>query len=494
LTSRGRARKSIAVPANRPSFYAAWRNGCRAFSALRDGATVPPERLLQNIWHHQRIRREELRLTNGRALRVLHPGFWNHGAGPDFRDAVVQFDTDAPVTCDIELDLESRDWHAHGHDCNANFANVRLHVIWHAEPRRELPTLVLKDFLDAPLAELALWLGSESAQKFPDELLGQCASPLRDLSDARLEQLLHEAALVRLQSKAADLHARARRSGWEQALWEGLFRALGYKQNVWPMQRLGELRARVCGGNPSALQLQARLLGLSGLLPADISRERPASDGYVRRVWDHWWRERDAFSDCTLPKSVWRLHDLRPANHPQRRLALAAHWWAEDKAAARIEKWFTAGAGRQPASSLLEVLQAGDDEFWSWHWTLRSARMKNPQPLLGETRVTDLAVNVILPWLWVRAREGGNAALEREAEARYFAWPAAEDNAVLRLARNRLLGGRAAAKLRGAAMQQGLLQIVRDFCDHANALCADCKFPELVRNWKVSGESNHTSV
>jgi hypothetical protein len=26
-----------------------------------------------------------------------------------------------------------------------------------------------------------------------------------------------------------------------------------------------------------------------------------------------------------------------------------------------------------------------------------------------------------------------------------------------------------------------LLQIVRDFCDHSNAVCADCSFPDVVR-------------
>jgi hypothetical protein len=30
------------------------------------------------------------------------------------------------------------------------------------------------------------------------------------------------------------------------------------------------------------------------------------------------------------------------------------------------------------------------------------------------------------------------------------------------------------------AAQQGLLQILRDFCDHSNALCEHCQFPELV--------------
>jgi hypothetical protein len=37
-----------------------------------------------------------------------------------------------------------------------------------------------------------------------------------------------------------------------------------------------------------------------------------------------------------------------------------------------------------------------------------------------------------------------------------------------------------------------LLQIVRDFCEHSNALCESCRFPELVRSWgnaRSDGES-----
>ena len=152
----------------------------------------------------------------------------------------------------------------------------------------------------------------------------------------------------------------------------------------------------------------------------------------------------------------------------------------------RIDQWFTTPpTDKALDESLLKCLQPDADEFWSRHWTLRSAPMAKPQPLLGATRATDLAINVILPWLWLRAREGGNAKLPAEAERRYFAWPAAEDNAVLRLARDRLLGGRRDVKLTNAAMQQGVMQVVSDFCHHSNALCADCKFPELVKNWRV---------
>jgi hypothetical protein len=94
-----------------------------------------------------------------------------------------------------------------------------------------------------------------------------------------------------------------------------------------------------------------------------------------------------------------------------------------------------------------------------------------------------LAVNVILPWLWTRAAEGKNGKLQRVIEHRYAAWPQAEDNSILKLARQRLLGVGRSRALRSASAQQGLIQITRDFCGHSNAVCENCRFPELVRSW-----------
>ena len=134
----------------------------------------------------------------------------------------------------------------------------------------------------------------------------------------------------------------------------------------------------------------------------------------------------------------------------------------------------------------MQVLRVEHDDFWSWHWTLHSSRLRRAQPLLGITRETDLAMNVVLPWLWSRAREGNNATLQQRLEQRYLEWPSAQDNSVLRLARERLLGGACHKMLAGAATQQGLLQIVRDFCDHAHSTCEGCMFPELVKEFSVA--------
>jgi len=470
------------LPAN---FYAQWRIRHAAANLLQDDRDSPPERLLQAIWQHQRIQRDQLTTLDGKTVRVLHPGFGNAEGGPDFRAALVQLGDDPPRSGDVEVDLRTTGWRAHGHDRNAAFKNVILHVVW--ETDRGVggpPLLCLRPVLDAPLGELSLWLEREPVKSLPEHLQGKCSAPLRALSKEQLLELLHQAAEVRLHAKASQFQARARHVGWEQSLWEGLFRALGYKHNVWPMQCLAESRPRWVDAKASPLANQARLLGLSGLLPAELSRAQAGESGYLRSVWDHWWRERDEFADCLLPRHLWRLHGLRPANHPQRRLALAAHWLCTSQLTAKIEHWCAAPIpDRALLSSLHAILQVQRDDFWFWHWTFRSPRLKKSQPLLGTTRVTDLAVNVILPWLWTRAGEGKNEKLKREIERRYLTWPAAEDNATLRLARQRLLGGAARTLLRGAASQQGLLQIVRDFCNHSNAVCDDCAFPGLVENW-----------
>ena len=482
------------------NFYAQWRPQSAAANFLRD-EQFPTERLLQRIWQHQRLKRDALKTTDGEIVRVFHPGFASVEGGPDFCNAVLQIGGDAPRSGDVEIDLRSAGWHVHGHDRNKNFQNVLLHAVWDetkSASNGNVPAiLILKNALDAPLAELSLSLENESLRSLPENLRGKCCAPLRELDETKLAELLRQAARVRFENKAAQFRARAKNVGWEQTLWENLFRALGYKHNVWPMQNLAETivahASRLCdenlkrtGGMPvPLLALQARLLGVSGLLPDELTRAQKSSDTYLRRVWDFWWK----------------FHGLRPANHPQRRLALASHWLADGNFISKIEGWAIGveqasrlssvsqknETGATPVlqtencAALLKILQPPMDEFWSWHWTFKSARMKKPQPLLGGARVTDLAVNVILPWLWIRAKEGGNQKIRREVEQRFFAWPAAEDNSILKLARQRLLGTSNARVLKTAAAQQGLMQIVRDFCGHSNAVCDDCRFPELVR-------------
>lgn len=447
----------------------------------------PPEKLLQRLWLHQRIRREGLRTVDGRSIRVLHPGFWNREAGPDFRRAIVQWETEVAQQGDIEIDLHSSGWRSHGHHRRSDYSGVILHVVWKAEPHCDSPTLELENQLDARWEELARWEAASDTPRWPAIMAGQCRLPLRNLSEAEQHSLLGAAAETRFEAKADRIRIRAQTIGHEQAFWEFALRTLGYKQNPWPMQHLGELLHRIRQTGDTTQSLQAKLLGVAGLLPAELRHVPADSRPYLRSLWDIWWRAQHELGEFILPRSVWHLHHLRPANHPQRRLALAAHWLSDTEFFARIREWGHQEKvpTKQLPQSFQQALRVPEDDFWSHHWTFRCAAAAARQPLLGVPRLTDLAINAALPWLWMEACQQGDHEQAQRIKARYLAWPSAQDNTVLRLARLRLLCGDSAHRTpKTAAIQQGLMQIVSDFCEHSDALCQGCPFPELLEGWR----------
>ncbi len=87
------------------ALYARWQRESLGPATAFEGQGTPPERWLQQIWRHQRLRRGELRGLDGRSVQVLHPGFWNRGPGPDFQRAVIQFAEEPPVSGDVEIDV-----------------------------------------------------------------------------------------------------------------------------------------------------------------------------------------------------------------------------------------------------------------------------------------------------------------------------------------------------------------------------------------------------
>lgn len=466
--------------------YARWRAEWLNLSLQETAPSPPGERVLQLVWLRQRLQREALRTFDGSPVAVLHPGFWNREPGPDFRGAVIQFGDERPVTTDVEVDLLPSAWHQHGHDRNPAFRNVGLHVVWtcRSRPVSGRATLAVADLLDAPLHELRDSFGG-TGRETPPASPGACASGFRGLTPAAAAMLLLDAARTRLRLKAGRLTARARQAGWDQALWEGLFQALGYKHNPWPMRRLAELVPRLLAdlseGPARVFELQARLLGLAGLLPEPQPQSPPEVREWLGRAWEVWWRWRGDVLELQLPPALWHRAGIRPANQPARRLALAAHWLAAPGWTRRWQDWLVADLTPAVAAARFEaLLEPGADSFWEHRWTPAGPSVARPQPLLGRARATDVAMNVVLPWLWGRAEAGGDDDSRRRLTARYRAWPMAQDNAVLRLARQRLLGVAALPRPLRAAHQQGVLQLVNDFCAGSNALCEGCQLPELL--------------
>ncbi|MCX7872734.1 MAG: DUF2851 family protein [Verrucomicrobiae bacterium] len=458
----------------------------RVFPELfcRDAPQKPSEKLLQAIWYHQRIKRATLRTATGEKLRVLHPGFWNCESGPDFKNAVIQFGGEKPVQGDIEIDTRPSDWRSHSHESNPEYKNVILHIVWEPpdltdKSLHNIPTLYLQEHLESPLAILEDNVGVEPGVDIPVSIEGICARIFKKWNSEQIKTFLEHAALFRLEQKSVQITARAHDTGWEQALLELLFRSLGYKNNIWPFQCIGETCPyilEVKNGFQDVSSAEALLLGVSGLLPDELPRVDKENDNYIRALWDFWWRGRGALSDYILPSSVWKFSGIRPANHPQRRLALAARWLSDKQFFNKLRRWFD-NNNKDYESLFLKLLMTTEDNYWNWHYTIKSKKLSSPKPLIGGERATDIAMNVVLPWFLAIARFGRDSDAEKRTINYYLNWSPGQDNSLLKLARKRFFGANDAVHISTAALQQGLIQIAKNFCENSDSLCSTCMLP-----------------
>ena len=85
------------------------------------------EQLLHYVWKHKMTPLGELFTSDDRLVEIVDPGLHNRNAGPDFFNAKVKIDGQTWVG-NVEIHNRSRDWYTHGHDKDAAYDNVILHV------------------------------------------------------------------------------------------------------------------------------------------------------------------------------------------------------------------------------------------------------------------------------------------------------------------------------------------------------------------------------
>jgi hypothetical protein len=369
--------------------------------------------------------------TGGERLRILHFGEWNREAGPDFQGARIEFEKRGLETGDIEVDWDARDWENHGHAVNPDFVNTRLHFF--IQGGNPVAFARSPDHREIPQARLMIENPRPVADRAPRETVG--------VDDAR--RLIDRAAEFRLRSKRASHQSARALHGAEAALFFSIASGLGYKNNAIPFllaaQRTGFRAA--CGAEGEAL-----LFGMAGFLePRSFDDADAVTKTYLKPLWDEWWKVRDGFSRNVLPRRIWRLSGIRPANHPHRRLGALAQV-ARDFGKLRKRLRVEGGGGFR------EFFTSLRHPYWSGHWNLSADALDKPPALVGSDRATDLLINAYFPGLEFDAAKAGLQGLRGPQAA-----------GVLRRASIWLLGKEEPALLRTAWDQQGLLQLHRDF-------------------------------
>lgn len=432
---------------------------------------LPDEISLQSLWFAGQFGRDFV-TTCGRPVSIVQFGLWNRSAGPDFLNSAVEIDGQKSAG-PLELDTHALDWEQHGHADNAAFDDVCLHVVF-AEPNatfftrtrtgREIPRVLI------PQARVADAL---ERPRFATALAhpGRCSTPLAEMPTGDVDALLRSAARHRFERKSRKLMHTVDAVGWHEMLWQGLARVLGYRPNALAFTLLAQ-RLPIAELRKNASHAEAILFGAAGWLAADLHERAPEhSQDYLRELWDRWWSVRQTY-EVSPPRTIaWQMHGIRPTNHPHRRLgalAAVAHHWPELQKICR-----TTDDVRRP----IKYLAALEHPFWSYQHTLLSKKSTRPLAIFGKTRAQDFAANILLPLHF------GTDPLAWE---QFLALPAPTLSEKVSKARVRLFGKRPDASnfTKRAWHHQALLQIYDDFCLQDSTDCAQCTFPEQLRNFR----------
>ncbi|MCX6357819.1 MAG: DUF2851 family protein [Candidatus Aureabacteria bacterium] len=465
-----------------------------ADQARRGHSTPVSERFIRCIWYSlRRYLKPTIRTLDGRPIRILSPGRWNTGPGPDFLDGVFSLDCHGARCADVEIHRRRSDWRAHRHEVNPAYRRVGLHVFLQesaGHPLREMSSkgngfteICLATQIQRPISALR---GRLKTDRFPygtDAARGRCNRILNDLPPARKKELLLAAAEARLAERALRMARVAQKKGFDQALYEMLLESLGYRSHKAPFLSLARrvpwasLReiARAHRARGRVLAVEALLMGCAGLIPRAPA---PEWDCATRRHWHRcnslWKKLQRRHHFVPLRASSWKGWGSRPANAPWRRIAGVSH--------------ILAGAALTGPDSLLRGLsRCGDRKtlsrciraltvppsgsYWLRRFSWGGTSLQRGVALLGRERAIAIVGNVLLPFLVVQ----GKAACAR---ALYRRLPAVESNAVTRLATARFFGGR--ARFAAFIQQQGLLHIYRRFCESDRSGCRECGLPRLL--------------
>lgn len=464
----------LALATRYRAFYEEIFGGVAETPPLSAWAHAMPELDLQSLWFAGAFG-SDFTSTDGRRIVIRDFGVWNHSAGPDFTGCAVDVEGKT-LRGDIELDPDARDWERHGHGANPAYENVVLHL-YAAAPEGQRCYTRTAGHREVVQVRLSGEMLSASAKprRIAEARLGRCATPLADMPEAAASSFIEAAAQYRLRCKGEKLSALIRIHGREQAVYQSLAKALGYRGNELPFTVLAQrLPLRGLQKQEAAVR-EAVIFGVSGFLESVRYEDtEPATRAYLRELWSEWWKIRDSYLTwLDEPHRLrWKIAGARPGNHPQRRLgALTAmlRGWKRVMAPLQSTKaWSREG--------FEEVLLTLEHEYWSHHYTLLAAPSVKPLAMIGATRVQEILANVCYPLLVAE-----NADLWSE----FKQLPVMLDNQKVRRAALRLFGEtpRAVKMQKRLYQQQGLLQIYEDYCLEDDSACAECPFPERLKEW-----------
>jgi hypothetical protein len=421
------------------------------------------EKQVRLMW--QQALGTKLTSTEDEQFSVIYPGRINGDNGPDFRDAVI-VSKSRLIKGDVEVHVRSSDWYSHRHYADVEYNSVILHVaMWHDCSS----ATVLQNGKRVPVLCLAR---ATRQQPYLLPYTLPCFFLLDHMDTQTLKKTLDTAGEQRFAQKAKRFQAELKQKRAGQVLFRGIMGALGYAKNTNPFLELADrMPLAYIESREGLAAKQAMLLGTAGLLPSQRQQLEPTKEGEVKELEQIW---QSTESDVqTMKESDWNLSHIYPNNSPVRRI-IAQSYLLERCNRGRLLAGILHMVRDAPPSNGHRLLQDGltvdSNGYWRDHFDFAIRSRTRTAALLGNSKAGEIAVDVLLPFVFSWGELADEAELADNAVNLYRSYPRLADNCLTQHMR-RQLGLEASIDLT-ACRQQGLIHIFRNYCSEGR--CSEC--------------------
>jgi hypothetical protein len=410
------------------------------------------EALFQFIWQYSLYKFAALNTAKGETLTIIYPGKLNKDAGPDFLEGKIKIGNTILVG-NIELHLKSSDWQKHGHQHDAAYKNLVLHVVYEndvPDVAGNTPVLELKDSIPHNIIGKYMML-MLAQQKLP------CATQHQAVKSITKESWLNRLLAERWEQKLADWNIMLEHSAedWRNLLYWRTAANFGFKTNATPFLMLARsLPLNIpTKHKDNLMQIEALLFGQAGMLDGDFKDEYPRE---LQREYDYL---RKKYKLKPIAGHLWKFLRMRPANFPTIRIA---------QFATLIHKsvhLFSQIIETHSVKEITPLLDVAASEYWDTHFQFDVAQERKSKKSLGALSVENIIINTIAPIQFLYAAKQDTHKLQEKA-LQLLEAVSAENNAITRLWEEN--GWKAA----NAAQSQALLQLYNNYC--SNKRCLEC--------------------
>lgn len=412
------------------------------------------EDFLHYIWKFQKYDLAELKTEKGKKITIIHPGYHNDDAGPDFLNARIKIENNLWAGS-IEIHKHSSEWRQHKHHLDTAYDNVILHVVYQDDKpvsyknKKLIPTLVLKNRIQ-----------KEKINQYQNLVFNPswipCAPKINNVDPIIKSFWLSRMATERLEEKTKRIlpNLQILKNDWDRLAYHLIAQYFGLKVNNEAFKRLIESIPFevILKCKDDLKQTEALLLGHANLLQL-------TSDDYCIQLQKEYNFLAKKYKLYKMLAHEWKFSRMRPTNFPGLRIAQLAQ--IINREGRIFRKILTVNN----LDALRKLFSATASSYWDQHYRVGKIS-KHSSKRIGVKTLDVLIINVAIPLIFSYGVKLDDQEYKDKAISLLEEIPSEQNKIIKKWKESNFI-------TKNAADSQALLYLKRNYCDEYKCLsCA----------------------